>query len=609
MDSLKPRIFLTALGFVFATAILMGQAARWQLFRGPELAAACVAQRRVDIAGAPDRGRFLDRFGRDLCAPGEEWAVVAVPSAVPAGGSGSVGPLPASAPGRIPGAADTVEAALERVSEALNLNKEILRARLRSAQPVGAVAWDVGPGAAAEINKLSLPWIEAVKIPTRYGPNSLARHVVGYIRADGVGMDGYERALEGWLAGVERFAGPRGAGLTGVPGIDRECARVFAFIDGMRRVIPGLGYRADAAFPRREDDKAPAESRFTSGKLDVVLTIDGRVQRAVEEAMDRAVARGAVVVVDVATGDVLAMASRPNFDQRNVQRYLSDPYGALVNRAIAGFVPGSVFKVAVAATALERGIVSERDVYLCRGLTKAGGRTMKCYAEDRGGHGALDFVSALAESCNVVFAEVGIATGAKPILEYAVKLGLGATTGIGLPGESPGLLPGWAGLSPGDVANLSIGQGKLLATPLQVAQMISCVASGGVLRPVGLLLELRDGEGRTVHRFPRRSPARVISQETAEVIRQGLRMAVEAGTATEAQPAGCEGVAGKTGTAETGRRTPQGKPIAHAWFAGYWPSDRPKVAVCVFVEEGMSGSLAAAPVFRDIIQRIAPIYR
>lgn len=342
---------------------------------------------------------------------------------------------------------------------------------------------------------------------------------------------------------------------------------------------------------------------------------------------------GAIVVLNAETGAVLAMASVPNYDPgvfvtqgRNRQRLelLNQRPSPMRNRGFQEvYPPGSIYKIVLAAAALEEGVVSPQRTYYCPGHYRIGGtgRAWRCWTFDRGGHGRMDVVDALAYSCDVYFYEVGLELGVDMIYDYSVKMGFGVLTGLDVAGEVPGLIPSrqWKqeqararGLTepwemrwyPGDTVNLSIGQGAAAVTPLQGAVMMATITNGG--RRVTPHLGLENPP-------PPSEP--FLSQETLDVIIEGLRKCVEketfpSGTGRRAKIDGMI-VLGKTGTAQAVARehyahykNEEDIPMAfrnHGWFVAGTLEEDPPIVVSVLAEHGLAGSTAAAPIAREVI--------
>lgn len=400
-----------------------------------------------------------------------------------------------------------------------------------------------------------------------------AAHIVGYTDETGTqGLAGIEKAYQDIL-------------------YSDNSVYVLAITDASYQYLDEYGYR----IIENSDDKP----------LSIKLTLDYHMQKLAEEVMDKMMVSGAVAVTDILTGDVLVLASRPGFDPANISGYLDDESQPLFNRAIAGYTPGSIFKIITTAAALEAGFDPE-TVFDCPGYTMVGEHVFKCWNYEDGGHGQLDLTGSFAQSCNSYFIHLGIQLGAEKMLEMAKNFGLGSTTGINdqsIP-EYEGMLPDLDELAgDGNIANLAMGQGKILVTPLQAAGMASIIANGGIRHTFNIVDSIVNSEGEIIRDMKKREWKRVISKETANALMQMMEATVEYGTGQRADIGGYGGSAGKTGSAETGMFD-EDRPILHAWFTGYFPYDEPKYAMCVFVEDGTGGGTSAAPVFAEIAARI-----
>jgi penicillin-binding protein 2 len=296
-------------------------------------------------------------------------------------------------------------------------------------------------------------------------------------------------------------------------------------------------------------------------------------------------------------GDVLALASFPAFDPAALHRGIShyefaglqaDPDLPFVNKAISAYPPGSVFKTVLAAAALERRLPDE-PLY-CTGSLQVGERAVSCY---RGtAHGQVNLQSALALSCNAYFIRLGQRLGRETVLEFAARFGFGRVTGLPLPGEASGRLPGLAELPHlGDLANTTLGQGLVAATPLQLARMLAVVANGGLDVPPRLVQAVTDQQGRTVRRYPTPRRSRVVSMGTARRLRSLLGEAVQSGTGRDAASRHLA-AAGKTGTAQSGMPSPH----VYSWFAGLAERGNERLVIVVFAERRRE--LSASAIFR-----------
>lgn len=343
----------------------------------------------------------------------------------------------------------------------------------------------------------------------------------------------------------------------------------------------------------------------SNSPLSLKLTLDFHMQKLAEEVMDSMVESGAVVIIDILNGDILVLASRPGFNPEEISKYLNDERQPLFNRAIAGYTPGSIFKIVTTAAALEENLSAD-TTFNCPGFHMIGDQMFKCWNYDSGGHGALNLKNGFAQSCNSYFIQLGLGIGAGRMLNTAKKFGLGTVTGLtyqNIP-EYEGLLPGNDDLiGDGNIANLAMGQGKILVTPIQAAGMAAIIANGGIRNNLNLVDCIVNKNGDIIRDLKKREWERVISRETAKKLMEMMEATVEFGTGQKADIGGYGGAAGKTGSAETGLYEGDRR-IIHAWFTGYFPYTEPRYAMCVFVEDGLGGGTSAAPIFAEIAARI-----
>ncbi len=365
----------------------------------------------------------------------------------------------------------------------------------------------------------------------------------------------------------------------------------------------------------------------------VFLTIDARIQMITERAL-RVVGRAAAVVVNPNNGDILAMASVPSFDPNTFIPNISNAQWKelnenathpLTNRALLAYAPGSTYKIPIALAGMTNGLGA--NTYLnCAGSVTYGTKAMKCWIADKGGaHGTLGLVDAIKKSCNAYFYLYGNKTGIDSIVKVGTALGLGQFSELGLIGESPGVLPGPDWLkqnypnerwSSGYTANTSIGQGYVLASPLQMAMVAATVANGGVSFYPRLIDKVVAANGETVLNDPPRVRAELtqfgVTPRQIESIRKGMWEVVNGagGTASRARLKGVA-VAGKTGTAQVWRRDERNVRVKdnHVWFISFAPFDKPKLAVCVLVGNGKAGGSVAAPITARIIEETLALDR
>ncbi len=352
----------------------------------------------------------------------------------------------------------------------------------------------------------------------------------------------------------------------------------------------------------------------------IYLTIDWRLE-ALAESLFTEDMIGAAVAIEPRTGRVLALVSRPNFDPNlfaagiradDWNRLVNDPSYPLWDRAIrSAYPPGSTFKVVTAAAALEESLITPetRMKVPCRGSLVIGNRAFKCWK--KGGHGSLDLHGAIVNSCDVYFYQLGMLLKINGMAKWSQKLGFNQETGIDLPQENPGLIPddawyqkrlGKYAKTVGHSANMSIGQGEVMATPLQMASLYAALANGGVWCQPHLLLKAEDYTGKVLTGEVISKKRLPLSDGTVSVIKQALYGAVnDSGhTGGAARIYGVK-VCGKTGTAQN----PHGKD--HSWFVGFAPLDDPSITVAVLVENAGHGSEIAAPIAGKIMQRYLEI--
>ncbi len=355
---------------------------------------------------------------------------------------------------------------------------------------------------------------------------------------------------------------------------------------------------------------------------DLYLTIDVRLQKLAEDLLGEE--DGAIVALDPTNGEVLALASRPAFDPNMMSRELTgkqweeivqNERRPLTNRALQGqYPPGSTFKIVMAAAALESHTMTPTTPVHCNGGYQFGKRVFHDWK--KGGHGMVDLDEAIVHSCDVYFYSVGQRMGIETIATYAKMFGLGRETGIELPSERVGIVPSpsWKervkreAWLPGETISVSIGQGYVTVTPLQMAALVGAVANDGVVYRPHLLRAVMDrttGQLQEVPTVPRETLP--IKSETLKVIQKGLAGVVTRGTAARSRSE-IVSIAGKTGTAQTAalRTGPESeipkKFRDHAWFVAYAPTDHPTIAVAVLAEHMGHGGSAAAPLAKTLIE-------
>jgi penicillin-binding protein 2 len=435
----------------------------------------------------------------------------------------------------------------------------------------------------------------------RYPNGALAPHVVG--RTSLISAETWEDLLArdaAWTMG-EPFSAIGGRykmdDRLGISGMEKACEEMLRGVRGYVRnhlEFRLLGY-----------EKVSAKTPPQPG-LDVYLTIREDFQRAANAALRRAAGeeqlafgRGALVVVDVEDGSVLAAATWPTYDRETFRTdygsLSSDERSPLLFRPVQAALPtGSVYKVVTAIAALEEGAITPATTFTCRHRQVfPPGRAFHC----TGRHGTIALLTAIEKSCNIYFYNTGLGAGGEARAAWGRRLGLGQPTGVDLPFERAGQMP--TPNSTYGVLNLSIGQGSILCTPLQVANAMACIANGGRLNTPHFFDHARDADGKVVRRYDPRRRDLGISPQTLATVREGMERVVRSGTA---RYAGLDyfRVAGKTGTAELGSGQPN-----HAWFAGFAPHDDPRIAFAVVSEltPGHGGS-HAAPIIGYMLEEV-----
>ena len=450
--------------------------------------------------------------------------------------------------------------ALESVLETSEY--ELLRERMKN---LTAVSLSVGKQELDENSDFAV-----LRKYFRYEENQIADHIIGYLNGEGRGVSGIEKSFDSILYTGKSLSASFNSDVYG-------------------RVLSGMEITVN-------------NGELTTGA--VTLTVDTEIQKAVETALDKNnVKCGGVVVVEIATGAIRAIASRPDFDARNISTYLNDKDSPLLNRALNPYSVGSVFKVVVAASAIEKGLGSFN--YECTGSVDIDGTTFICNKNTV--HGKLDITKALECSCNTFFIELAKKVGAKALLETASLMGFGQENILadGIVSKS-GVIPSLDELeSSGAFANFSFGQGRFTATMLQLCNMMSAVADEGRFRKPYLVERVTGADGTVIQSHSGDYPVFVLSSKTCEKLKPMLVSVIENGNAQKAKLRNGVPAAGKTATAQTGVFRENDTEICNTWFAGFFPADNPKYTVVVLKEGGASGATDCAPIFKCIADEIA----
>ncbi|MDR7870034.1 MAG: penicillin-binding protein 2 [Tissierellaceae bacterium] len=406
-----------------------------------------------------------------------------------------------------------------------------------------------------------------VDIVNRYNKRNLLSHVIGYInKSENRGESGIEKVFDEYL------------------NIDSLDSFIVEY-DKSRKII------LDGSYHVNQD----IDPYNPSG---VKLTIDKHIQELVENIIDEEKIKGAVIVAEAETSDILAIASRPNFDQNDIHNYFNNSNMALYNKALqVGYPPGSIYKIVVLLTALEIDPKVIKDEYYCDGFADVNGIKIKC----SGKHGAISLDDGFAKSCNSVFIQLAQDIGTNNINDMAKLLGFGEKVNIGLLEETAGNLPKGNELLGAAVGNIAIGQGNIEVTPLQITNMMMTIVNRGIHRPLNLIEGITNQEGYILKKYNTEEEERIISEESSILVLNMLREVVNSGTGRYIELEDIGGCGGKTGSAEG---VLYQKNIIHGWFTGFYPYINPKYVITVFVEDADSGSRTAAPIFEKIIREI-----
>ena len=529
--------------------------------------------RRVQTAGP--RGRILDRRGRVLAGNRRCVSISCRPSAF----RKRTWDATAAA------IAQAVSNAAAVVGRPSRLTARDIRRHVDTSLAVPLVAWsDIDEAALARFseNEWRLEGFFASETEERSYPfGSLACHLIGYVGRERATGDG----------GDQKF-NFREMELCGRSGMELRYNGFLAGVPGERRVL------VDArGFTEREWTVAPARRG-----PDLSLTLDVDIQRAAEAQL--AGCRGACVVLDPRDGSVLAFASAPGYDLRAFvpvlphavyDGLLKDPAKPLLNRASGGlYAPGSTFKPVTALAGLRLGWPAEEE-YECTGVYLCGEMKLRC--SRRWGHGPVDMCGAIKSSCNTYFCNLGQDIGTNALCTAARDFGFGAPTGVDFTDDKGGVVPddAWKRRTyaerwyPGDLAQMSIGQGMLLVTPLQMAVAAGAIGTGWLAVP-----HVRSGATPVRKALP-------FDRAHLDVVRRGMRMVVDGGTGVLAGSGVPVAVSGKTGTAEVGAGERRRK---NTWFIAYAPADRPAAALALLVEDGESGGGTAAPRAAEVLKAV-----
>jgi len=532
--------------FLAVFLIVGGRAIQLQLFEGDRLMRLGQRQHLKEWIVQPKRGAVYDRGNEPLALSMESQSVYVRPH-------------------RLQHLAE-VSASL---ADILKMKRAEVSQKLASQKPFVWIKRQISPVEAERIQALRMDGIGMYIEPTRYYPQGeLAGQLLGFVNRDSEGLEGIELKYNEYI---------RGAAGSAVSERDALGRRVLVEgVEGLR-VPPGS---------------------------DVHLTIDSPIQHLAEKELEGTIRKyrakaGVAIVVDPATGEVLALANYPTFDPNKATQQSADQRR---NRTVTdSFEPGSTFKTILAAAALEEGVVGKDDLFYCEmGKYLYAGR----WIHDTHSHGWLPFWKILQVSSNIGFTKVADKLNKDRYFRYISKFGFGQVTGIDVPGEVPGLLrkpETWAGI---DLATHAFGQG-LSTTPIQMVMAYAAIANGGILMRPYVTGKVVSPQGEVLVENQPHIVRRVVSEKTAKLLASMLRdVTNEGGTGTEAKIDGFE-VAGKTGTAQKAEHGSYSAKKRVSSFVGFVPADNPRLVSLVLVDEpegNVYGGIVAAPAFRNIAQ-------
>ncbi|MDK2809920.1 MAG: hypothetical protein PWR27_629 [Petroclostridium sp.] len=570
--TIKKRILFLLVFFTLSSLGLIIRTGWWQIHEGERLQKEAIEQQTRDRIINSKRGTIFDRNGKPLAVSASVETVSVIPNEIKKAGN--------------------AEEVATKLSQILEMNYEDVYKKITKNSAYEIIKRKIEKNEADEIRKCNFKGIHLDGDSKRYYPyGNFASHVIGATGVDNQGLFGIEAKYDKYLKGL--------------PG------RIVSAKDAVGTDMP---YKYER-YVNPEDG------------ANVVLTIDEVIQHFAEKHLETAVIDnkvekgGAAIVMDPRTGDILAMAVKPDFDLNNpfkiqneeVQKELEKLTGKEFNErykielekmwrnkaVVDSYEPGSTFKIITSAAGLEENAVKPTDMFNDIGYVTVAGKNIKCWRSGRP-HGVQTFVQGVQNSCNPVFIEVGFRLGAQTFYRYVKAFGFLERTGIDFDGETAGIFHKPTAFNELELATASFGQG-FQVTPLQMVSAISAVANDGILLKPRLVKQLTDKDGNVIKTFEPEVVRQVISKETSATLRGILETVVSEGTGKNAYIKGYR-VAGKTGTSE---KLPRGSSNYIASFIGFAPADDPKVVVLVILDEPKGeayyGGVIAAPVVGRIL--------
>ncbi|MCX7816366.1 MAG: penicillin-binding transpeptidase domain-containing protein [Syntrophales bacterium] len=556
---LRFRIATVLASFAVFFLALMTRAFQLQIISGETLKNLANRQHFKVAEILPERGKIYDRNGVELAVSLMVESVCADPSRI-----------------RNP------KVVADHLARVLEMNVDDIYRKLTGSGGFSWIARHIPPEKAEMVKALRLDGIYMIKEPKRYYPHGeLAAHLLGFVGMDSVGLEGLELKYDKYLRGTpDRLVWVRDA-------------------------------KGRHLYPRVEQSPDGKGETYH-----LVLTLDSKLQHVVESQLREAVKEkaakgGHVIVMDPRTGEILAMASEPAF---NPNEFRQIPPFIRKNRAVTdSYEPGSVLKPFVVAAALEEKLVREGDRFYCEmGRYTVGNRVVHEAQHKR--YGYLNVREIIKYSSNIGAAKIGERLGRERLYKYLSRFGFGSKTGVGLPGESQGLLRHYTYWRKVDTVAVSFGQG-IAATPLQLVTALSAIANSGILMRPYVVKEILDSRGRVVETFQPTVVRQVLSYETSRKMRAIMKSVVsdDDGTGKMARIESVS-VAGKTGTSQKFDFKKGVYSVDRVWatFMGFFPAEEPKLAIIVVLDEPRRdrwGGLASAPLFQRIGEQILVCWR
>ncbi len=565
-----PWVVLISVVIILA---LCGRLIYWQFIKGAELKSGAIQQQTLDSVVSAKRGIIYDRNGKVLAQSVSVQTVTASPAEVKK--------------------KKAVDKTAETLAGILSMDKEAIKKKLSANTSYEIIARKISNEDAEKIRKAELSGIYLIEDTKRTYPyGSLASHVIGFVGNDNQGLDGVEMVYDKYLKGMPgRMISSKSASGTEMP------------YEYEKFINPENG-------------------------ANLVLTIDEVIQHFVEEELKQAVADydvvngAACIIMNAKTGEILAMATHPDYDlnapftlpdevEKELAELKGDEYDKAYterltqlwrNKAVVDtYEPGSTFKPFTAAMALEENLVSTDEYFTCNGGLQVEDYYIKCWKD--GGHGQETFAQGFENSCNPVFMNLGARVGPANFIKYFKKFGFMSSTGFDLPGEASGTFHAAQRFKDVELATSAFGQ-SFNVTPLQLITAYTAITNGGVMVRPHIAKELVDDNGNVIKKFETETIRQVMSKETADTIRDILEGVVSDGTSKNAFIRGYR-LAGKTGTSE---KIPRGNGKYVASFIGFAPANDPEIIGLVMLDEPMGeshmGGAIAAPTFKKIFDEV-----